>query len=346
MEPDVCCRVGEDEQQKVGVHIKQAKGLGYQIVREIWEWPDKYFGKSRPIFQLDDVTGGTDYDGSPVSAAIVREFLEKRLQMGLLQAASGVEGKDAVPGQDTALLCSQHFQDLDTADCRLRAKRPDECCCLEATVQEAQRCLPVPSGASSSLGPFVVNGTYTETKLHDLDEGSIAWPPSPEEMDKELPKKVTSQDPEAPEQFDYDWTPGQQWEAKCLGNQKVGYIRSEKKSKRVRSGTRFRRVGKVSHSVPVYKTKHWTAYHQEYKEECISYEYKRRCPLNHGLYVKQFPLGTCTKVPGESNDQLQLMDLGALTYQCPEGYQSGAEGAMKFNRHCSCTSEDGKASCS
>ena len=56
---------------------------------------------------------------------------------------------------------------------------------------------------------------------------------------------------------------GQQWEAKCLGNQKVGYIRSEKKSKRVRSGTRFRRVGKVSHSVPVYKTKHWTAYHQE-----------------------------------------------------------------------------------
>eukprot|EP00913_Durusdinium_trenchii_P031037 g29067.t2 len=89
LEPDVCCRVGEDEQQKVGVHIKQAKGLGYQIVREIWEWPDKYFGKSRPIFQLDDVTGGTDYDGSPVSAAIVREFLEKRLQMGLLQAASG-----------------------------------------------------------------------------------------------------------------------------------------------------------------------------------------------------------------------------------------------------------------
>ncbi|CAK9011260.1 unnamed protein product [Durusdinium trenchii] len=344
LESDVCCRVGEEE-QKVGVHIKQAKGLGFQKVG-IREWHAKLFGKSRPIFKLSDVTGGTDYDGSPVSAPIVQHFLEKRLQAGLLQVASGVDGADAVPGEDTALLCSQHFQDLDQGDCRLRTQRPDECCCLEATVQEARRCLPVPSGASSFVGPLLVNGTYTETKLHDLDAGSIAWPSSPEEMDKELPEKVISKDPKAPEQIEYDWAPGgYQWEAKCLGNQTVSYVTSEKKSKRVRSGTSFRHIGQVTQSVPVYTTKRWTEYNQEHKEECISYEYTRICPANLGLYVKQYPPGICTKVPGKSNDdQLQLMDLGALTYQCPEGYQSGTEGGMKFDPHCSCTSDEEEGS--
>ena len=34
---------------------------------------------------------------------------------------------------------------------------------------------------------------------------------------------------------------------------------------------------------------------QEEKQVCISYEYTRVCPQNHGLYVKQFPEGTCAK---------------------------------------------------
>eukprot|EP00913_Durusdinium_trenchii_P025491 g23929.t1 len=172
LESDVCCRVGEEE-QKVGVHIKQAKGLGFQKVG-IREWHAKLFGKSRPIFKLSDVTGGTDYDGSPVSAPI------------------------------------------------------------------------------------------------------------------ELPEKVISKDPKAPEQIEYDWAPGgYQWEAKCLGNQTVSYVTSEKKSKRVRSGTSFRHIGQV---------------------------------------------------PGKSNDdQLQLMDLGALTYHDFRLFARCLAGRRQQAEHITCS---------
>ena len=53
----------------------------------------------------------------------------------------------------------------------------------QATVQEAERCLPVSSGASSNPGPLTVNGTYTEVRYDYVLGGEIKWTWFPEELE-------------------------------------------------------------------------------------------------------------------------------------------------------------------
>ena len=55
----------------------------------------------------------------------------------------------------------------------------------QATVQEAERCFLVASGISSHMGPFTIDGTYSETEDHGHKVGSIQWPSNPEELDKD-----------------------------------------------------------------------------------------------------------------------------------------------------------------
>ena len=320
---DVCCRQqGLHGNETIGLHVKQVTLQGYQQIPH-YTWHDPDYGKSYPTYTLSDIRGATDYDGTPISAEKVREFLLNKVKSGFL--------KDFEKDDNVHLGCSQEMSELikDKEDCRLRSSSA-ECCCLQASVDPAVRCLPA-TGGSSSAEPVVITGSYTESQSRhrQIMDGMISWPniSSPEDS-KDL-VKVHSRDPMTNDQVTYDWTVATQWNSECLMNQTVAYVIGIEKSKRYRSGTR--RVGKMT--MGIYKTKRWTEYVQGHRTECISYKYTRICPAGQGLYVKQFPEGTCA-VPG---GELQLEKVGSLTMQCPEGYVSGTAGGMKFNPNCSCT---------
>jgi len=324
---DVCCRQpGYHGNETIGLHLKQVTLQGYQQIPH-WTWHDPNYGKSYPIYTLSDIRGATDFDGTPISAEQVREFLLNKVKSGFLM---DFEKNDRVN-----LQCSKTLMELskDTGYCHLRSSNA-ECCCLQASVDPAVRCLPV-TGGSSSAEPVVITGSYTESQSrhqHVMD-GMIGWPniSSPEISEAGIPWHVPSRDPMTDDQATYNWTVARQWNSECLMNQSVAYVIGVEKSKRYRSGTR--RIGKMSKGI--YKTKRWTEYVQGHRIECISYKYTRMCPVGQGLYVKKFDEGTCA-VPGVGKE-LQLQKVGSLTMQCPEGYVSGTAGGMKFNPNCSCT---------
>ncbi len=145
--------------------------------------------------------------------------------------------------------------------------------------------------------------------------------------------KVHSKDPMTDDPVTYDWTVGTQWNSECLKNQTVAYVIGIEKSKEYRTGTR--RVGPVKEGI--YETKRWTEYVQGHRIECISYKYTRICPVGQGLYVKQFPEGTCAVKEAGKELQLEKVKASGITRQCPEGYVSGTAGGMKFNPNCRCT---------
>eukprot|EP00435_Cladocopium_sp_Y103_P062085 s1069_g23.t1 len=326
--PEVCCRVGIGE-QKVGIRIRKAEALGSQKIPEWW-WHPKTFGKSFPIVALKDITGATDYDGSAVSPADTVQFLKNKVVAGLL-------GEDEVDADPESFFCKQEFDSMleDTGSCRLRNQPPTECCCLEEAIQEAQRCLPVPNAGASTVGPLRVNGSYhNDTRFHGVVKGTISWPSNPEELEKDLPVLLKSKDPNVTNSLEFDWSPGSQWHAKCVLNQSVQYVKSKEVEERVRTG---HKRGLAGMPISKYRTEYHLEFSQAEKPMCISYDYSRICLLGYGLYVKQLRPGVCTKRPGRGNaDPLQLQNIGGFTYQCPEKYRSGTEGALKFDPLCSC----------
>eukprot|EP00438_Fugacium_kawagutii_P030898 Skav215851 [mRNA] locus=scaffold1630:188974:190149:- [translate_table: standard] len=319
---DACCRIGEEEQ--VAVRLKQFKTRAFQ--RTCSGYCSIDYGKSLPYFSVDDIASATDYDGSTLSVQQVKELLEYKKQAG----AFGDFYHRQQSGEQV-YTCSKHVNALiaDQEDCRIRTKDPTECCCLQATVVPAQRCFPA-TGAST-VGPLWVNGSYAEQKTEEGNlEGKISWPETPEELEKDLPDLLRSPDPETADGLEYDWSRATaQWNTTCLANQKVAWESVENRTRTIhhRMGTMTRTTRRT-----------YQHYQQEWKTECISKEFNRICPEGQGLYVKQFPLGTCTKVPGPTNsDQLQLVGLGSgVMFQCPDGYQSGTEGALKSDAHCHC----------
>ena len=323
---DVCCRQeGLHGNETIGLHVKQVILQGYQRISQ-WTSRAPDYDKSYPIYTLSDIRGATDFDGTPISAEQVREFLLNKVKSGHLL---DFEKDDKVD-----LQCSKKMMELikDKDDCRLRSSNA-ECCCLQASVDPAVRCLPA-TGGSSSAEPVVITGSYSESQSQHqhVMVGMIGWPnTSSLEASEGIPWHVKSRDPMTDDQMTYNWTVARQWNSECVMNQTVAYVISTKKSKRYRSGTR--RMGKAS--MPIYSTKRWTEYSQGHRIECISYKYTRMCPVGQGLYVKQYPEGTCA-VPG-AGKELQLQKVGSLTMQCPEGYASGTAGGMKFNPNCSCT---------
>lgn len=327
---DACCCIGKEEQ--VAVRVKQIKREAGQETFG----PDFYANhrKSLPYFSVNDIAGATDYNGTALSVHQVIELLQYKVQAGAISHRQRAG--------ETTYNCSKQTVDeliADQDDCRVRTD-PTECCCLQASLVPAQRCLPAAGAATVEATSF--NGSYTEKEVTKGGEtflqGNLSFPQTlkdyvpgefVENLDKDLPDLLHSQDPEAADGLEYDWSRAtDQWKRPiCKANQTFAWVRKGECVEWVRDPIRAIRV-----------TGRYDTFHQEWKTECISWEFNRACPRGQGLYVKQIPLGTCTKVPGPSNsDQLQMVGLGSgLMFQCPDGYQSGTKGAMKSDVRCKC----------
>eukprot|EP00438_Fugacium_kawagutii_P015670 Skav217047 [mRNA] locus=scaffold1849:7466:9570:+ [translate_table: standard] len=326
---DACCRIGKEEQ--VAVRVKQIKAkAGQQLHRGSYSsW--FYYKKSNPYISIKNIVSATDYDGSTLSIEQVKDLLHYKAQAGTL---GGVTYRPEAG--EPVYRCSKGLDQLmgDQEACHVRPD-PTQCCCIEPSLLPAERCLPATGGATS-IGPLEVKGSYAEHKAKwhkgkDRLEGNISWPETPEELDKDLADHLQSKDPEADDGLEYDWSrAAAQWQSSCKANQTVPWVREEREEYRSYTTHGLHRG---------YQTRERTKYYQEWKTECISKEFNRICPEGQGLYVKQFPLGTCANVPGPSNsDQLQLVGVAPLVFQCPDGYQSGAKGALKSSAHCRCDS--------
>mmetsp|Transcript_41276 Transcript_41276/g.76814 ORF Transcript_41276/g.76814 Transcript_41276/m.76814 type:complete len:477 (+) Transcript_41276:67-1497(+) len=329
---EACCRL-EDRLGSIGLRLRQATSWGYQK-----RYAHAEFFKTNPGFTLDDITGGTDYVGSEVEVEDVREFVQTKLDNGRF------------PG---GLACSKRFKELneDTEKCTLRESASAECCCHKGTLTTAERCFPMQETTQET--EVIVRGELETRSVQGGKEGKIRWAEDPDDVEKSLPDLLKSVDPEAADDPDtaanesameFDWAKGSQWQSvECLETAKVPHVRSQKKSKRVRAGTTSHRVGKVMVHRHKYRTKRWTEYHQEYTTKCIAYKYKRECPVGQGRYVKQIPHGTCVKEPKDlpegSEEELVLVDIGALSFMCPEDYQSGTPGSLNFNQRCECDTD-------
>ena len=131
----------------------------------------------------------------------------------------------------------------------------------------------------------------------------------------------------------FPWGQNPQWTSICVMKQKVAYVRSQRHSKRVRSGTRCHRIGKTTHCRPTYRTKHWTTYHREYSDKCIKYKFTRTCSAGHAFYEKQFPPGVCAREPTDENDDsVQLQDIWQFELHVPWRLQKWHARRISFYR--------------
>jgi len=319
-----CCHLKND-QGPVGLRVKQTNS-------EAWVQGsvERRFRKVL-AFSLEDVLGSTDHTGVAIDVEDVQGFLENGLDAGRFQR----------------LECEETELMEDSRDCLLRTRPSSECCCHQATLTPAERCLPV-DGAPSSTEDTYLEGSYTETSYNGHQKGSISFPPGPNAKEREiLPQIVHSVDPEMVDdlatatnesEMVFPWAQNPQWTSICVMDKKVAYVRSQRHTKQVRSGTACHRVGKMTHCRPRYRTKHWTTYHQEYSNKCIKYKFTRKCSAGHAFYEKQFPPGVCAREPADENeDAVQLDDIGSLSFKCPESYKSGTPGGYNFARLCQCT---------
>jgi hypothetical protein len=159
-----CCRLDVGRNRRFGVRINRARSESkFTSMR-------KQFWKSPPEIGLEDITGGQDYNGRSMTAEEVRVFVEME----------AVEGGH----MDDKFLCGGSegsFEELlaDTRTCILRQGFTEQCCCDEASVEEASpgRCVkePARAGEDLSLTEYLplrfacpdgyVSGTVTE-KFH------------------------------------------------------------------------------------------------------------------------------------------------------------------------------------
>ncbi|CAE7946377.1 unnamed protein product [Symbiodinium sp. KB8] len=290
-----CCHL-KNKQGSVGLRVKQtnseawvegsSQNYGATVERRFWKVS---------AVSLEDVLGSTDHTGGAIDVEDVRGFVEN--------------GLDA--GRFLRLECEETELIEDSKDCLLRTRASSECCCHQATLTAAERCLPV-YGAPNNTEDTYLEGSYHEVGDNGHQKGSISFPPGPNAKEREiLPEIVHAVDPEMVDDITTDanesemvfpWGQNPQWTSICVMKQKVAYVRSQRHSKRVRSGTHCHRIGKTTHCRPTYRTKHWTTYHQEYSDKCIKYKFTRTCSAGHAFYEKQFPPGVCAREPTDEND--------------------------------------------
>ena len=130
-------------------------------------------------------------------------------------------------------------------------------------------------------------------------------PTNSEQREQDMPTTISAPDAQAvdhPEteanesEMMFNWAKMDQWSRRCVQQKMVEFVKSHSHSKRVRAGSTCTRIGKVTTCRPRYRTDRWTTYTQEYKSQCIKYEYTRACPAGQGKYEKQIPEGQCMKL--------------------------------------------------
>lgn len=325
---DECCHL-KDRSGEIGLHVHQTKTFLYLEAYKSYETPwsgiVRTFYKSKPQFELEEVTGSADHTGKAVEADTARAFLQNIQGTG--RWTNGFECDSTVSG----------------SSCLLRQASATQCCCHQASIAPARRCLPV-DGAPDQVQPVWVEGVMVEVPKHDLKQGSISFDEGPEARET-IPEFVTSADPEAADDpmttanessMVYPWGRINQWNLTCEEEKPVPWVRSQSHSSRYQCGST--QMSPTAPSTPKYCTRHWTTYHQEYKSQCVSRKYTRLCPPGYGLYDKQFPQGACVHEPqaAPTVDELQLVDIGNLSFMCPEEYRSGTSGSLHFDPLCEC----------
>ncbi|CAJ1395935.1 unnamed protein product [Effrenium voratum] len=303
--------------------------------------------KSLPYFQIEDIIGATDFDGKPLNVSDVQEFVRMQLDQPDRFAAHRSESPDRY--NDERLFCNRGLRNVPTADstCQLRKSPDRQCCCQESLVKSAQSCIAV-DGAATDVAPFFVEGNYTRRSEHGHWTGSVSMPPTnSEQREQDMPTTISAPDAQAVDhpkteanesEMMFNWAKMDQWSRRCVQQKMVEFVKSHSHSKRVRAGTTCTRIGKVTTCRPRYRTNRWTTYTQEYKSQCIKYEYTRACPAGQGKYEKQIPEGQCMTEPSDLNtDELQLEEVGPMTYECPDLHVSGQAGNRVFSEACVCS---------
>lgn len=226
---DVCCRVHFPGEEAIGLRLRQVLRRAGQYIdydEETRVIKSREFTLDRLSFHLEDIADSLDYNGTVVSAAAAREFVTANRQ-------------EIYGGPESELYCMSRrgLKEVleDKAECTLRSHVAQECCCHEADLEEAERCLPLPASSRLMAGPVEMNGIYRESiSVHksadsgDLKTGEISWA-SPEYRLGKVPYRVQSVDPEVPagpEAMTFDWESMSQWTWECVNKKKVPYIAS------------------------------------------------------------------------------------------------------------------------
>merc|ERR1711879_1083045 len=156
---------------------------------------------------------------------------------------------------------------------------------------DAQRCLPAQGTATKAqVHSKTLQATYGEEELHGHKQGTISEPDFAD-PDLGMQKIIESaMDPVMEDTMLWKWVKApEQWKKTCLKEIQVPFVRSHKRTKRIRTGTSLQAR---------YQTKRWTTYSQEYSPSCTAWRWDRTCPqAGEGLFIKEIPAGTCMKEP-------------------------------------------------
>jgi len=326
--PEVkCCRL-QGSRGSIGVRVRSAQSVPRTAVAH---GAPRFF-KSPPFVQLEDIVSAEDYDGAQVHPDQLRAFLEVRHLTGNLECGGS-------QGTMEALFADKR------EDCLLRETTTRDCCCNEASLTRATRCLPAEGAATEEqAAPLYLDANVEPTTENGYIKDVLTFASPPREAD--MPELMELADPEQQDLPEtpadeaamlFSWERTQQWSVSCSHWGDIRTVNTWKTTRKVPNGENcvMARVGKITtrRCTKKYKTVTDTHHSQGKEEVCVQKKWVRDCPAGQGQYSKKIHPGTCM------GEETGLQQVAPLSYVCPAGHRSRHDEERSGIAQCECRSD-------
>lgn len=326
LNPEGCC-VLADDLGSVCVRVSRATAQALST----GEGNQKRFYKSNALVTIDEISGSIDYDTSDVPFQEAQRFVSSLMAQGRFKQIDG------------RLQCQRTLNEMESthtwehAECLLKARPSEECCCPAAEVEDTFRCLPV-SGAYEGEQTQILEAAVSSRQEHDLEQTELSHP---QPTEPETSARLSNVDPEVDGGPTWDWDRvAEQWNPPTCTEEKSLPVVEEVIRCPAGSGSkppcffRLKDCHQEKHGMKcterTKKADPYIEYTQSSSIWCMSEAWTRKCPAGTAQYKRVAPSGKCM------SESSGLVSLGNRIFQCPADHASGLSGASSFSPACKC----------